>query len=199
MDNENEVVVDSNNEQVEETTETHEEPKVEKPKRTPQEELDYFEGRAKRLRKDLGLESKSETEPKLEPKKETPTLKSSELGYAEMAYLQGNDIRGSEEFAIIAKYQKETGKSLTELVDESSIVGKIIRNEVKELRETKVTADATPKGTKRSSSPARDSVDFWLKKPFDEVPQEMKIQVVNRRLELEKTRHPFAPTQTVSL
>ena len=195
MENENEVIVDPNNEQVEETTETHEEPKVEKPKRTPQEELDYFEGRAKRLRKDLGLE----TEPKLEPKKETPVSKSSELGYAEMAYLQGNDIRGSEEFDIIAKYQKETGKSLTELVDENTIVGKIIRNEIKDLRETKSTADATPKGTKRSSSPARDSVDFWLKKPFDEVPAEMKIQVVNRRLELEKTRHPFAPTQTVSL
>lgn len=191
MDNENEVVVDPNNEAVEETTETHEEPKAEKPKRTPQEELDYFEGRAKRLRKDLGLE----TEPKPEIPKEKLTLKSSELGYAEKAYLQGNDIRGNEEFAVIQKYLKDTGKSLDELVDETSVVGKIIRSEIKEMRDAKVTADAVPKGTKRSSSSTRDSVDYWVKKDLSEVPQEMKIAVVNRRIELEKdkNRSPYSP------
>ena len=191
MENENEVIVDPNNEQVEETTETHEEPKVEKPKRTPQEELDYFEGRAKRLRKDLGLEP--ETKPEL--KKETPILKSGELNIAEMAFLQGNDIRGKEEFAIVQKYKNDTGKSLLDLVDEGSIVGKLIRIEIKELREAKVTSEATPKGTKRSSPSPKDSVDYWVKKPFDQVPDELKIQVVNRRIELDQSKNPFAKNQ----
>ena len=188
--NENEVIIDPNNEEEEETPK-EEEPKPEKPKRTPQEELEYFEGRAKRLRKDLGLE----TEPKPEPKKENQTSKSGELNIAEMAFLQGNDIRGKEEFAIVQKYKNDTGKSLLDLVDENAIVGKLIRSEIKELREAKTTSEATPKGTKRSSPSPKDSVDYWIKKPFDQVPDELKIQVVNRRIELDQSKNPFAKNQ----
>jgi len=186
MDNENEVIVDPNNENGEETIETPEE-KVEKPKRTPQEELAYFEGRAKRLRKDLGLE----TEPKPEPKKEESPLKPSELGFAEKAFLQGNDIRGEKEFEIVREYLKTT--SLDEIVDENTVVGEIIRGKIKRLRETEATSKAVPKGTKGSTSSPKDSVDYWLKKPFNEVPQEMKVAVNNKRMELEKARQALPP------
>jgi hypothetical protein len=190
MTNEQDHVEVANNEELdlELVEETHEEAPVEEKKEektefTPEQKLARLKRMASKLEKEIGVPQEVKQEPKSQ---------SSELGYAEKAYLQGNDIRGNEEFSIVQKYVKDTGKKLEELVDEATIVGKLIRSEIKELRETKATDNATPKGTKRSTSTPKDSVDYWIKKPFDEVPQEMKIAVVNRRIELEKSKNPFS-------
>ena len=71
MDNEkkDEVIVgneEENNEEGQENT-TDETTKVDKPKRTPQEELEYFEGRANRLRKKLGVDKPADIESKKAP------------------------------------------------------------------------------------------------------------------------------------
>jgi len=36
-----------------------------------------------------------------------------------------------------------------------------------------------------------DSVDYWMSKPIEEVPPEMRIKVVNARLAKEKTKGVF--------
>ena len=187
--NETENVDSTNNEEldlelVEETPEeTPTKETIDKPIETPEAKLARLKRQTSQLEKKLGVTQEVKQEPKSQ---------SSELGYAEKAYLQGNDIKGNEEFSIVQKYIKDTGKKLEELVDEGTIVGKLIRSEIKELRETKATDNATPKGTKRSTQTPKDSVDYWLKKDFSEVPQEMKIAVVNRRIELEKSKNPFS-------
>ena len=115
--------------------------------------------------------------------------KSGELGYAEKAFLQGNDIKGEKEFAIVKDYLASS--SLDEIVDDTSIVGEIVRSKIKKLREAETTQNAVPKGTKHSSGSPKDSVDYWLKKPFNEVPQEMRIAVNNKRIEQEKNKNIF--------
>jgi len=199
MTNEQDHVEVTNNEELdlELVEETQEEAPVdgkkeEKSEFTPEQKLARLKRMTSKIEKEL-LEKELLENPNAQPKaKQEPKSQSSELGYAEKAYLQGNDIRGNEEFSIVQKYVKDTGKKLEELVDEATIVGKLIRSEIKELRETKATDNATPKGTKRSTQTPKDSVEYWLKKDFSEVPQEMKIAVVNRRIELEKSKNPFS-------
>ncbi|MEK7121719.1 MAG: hypothetical protein AAB857_03360, partial [Patescibacteria group bacterium] len=77
------------NEEAQETAGEQAEVKTEaKPKRTPQEELEYFEGRASRLRKKLGVDSKVDTP------KSTQTEKPNELDYGQLALLRTEGIKG---------------------------------------------------------------------------------------------------------
>lgn len=149
-----EVIVDDVEETNEEVAETTEEtPKAEKPKRTPQEELEYFEGRASRLRKKLGVE-----EPKAE-KRPISTDKPSELDYGQMALLRTEGIRGSGEVALFKEIMTETGKGVLDVLDSN-----YFKSRLSEFRENQESTNAIPKGKRRSGQTGVTDTDIAIAK-----------------------------------
>ena len=156
MENEKDEVIVNNeeetNEEVQETTEENAEVKTEaKPKRTPQEELEYFEGRASRLRKKLGLDSKNETP--------TPNEKPNELDYGQLALLRTEGIKGSAENALFKEVMAETGKGVLEVLDSN-----YFKSRLADLREAQSSADAIPKGKNRSGQTGITDTDLAVAK-----------------------------------
>jgi hypothetical protein len=184
MSNENESIVADNEEEVAETGKTGDEAaketEVEKPKRTPEEELNYFEGRAKRLRKDLGLEE----EVKPEPKKKA-AQKSDGLDLGAKAFLSANGIKGSKEFDFVQSELKKFGGELDMLLEND-----YFKSSLEKFRALDKTAEAIPTG-KRSGTGAIDSVEYWMTKPFEEVPKDMRPKVVQAKLDKEKNKGNF--------
>ena len=151
---------------------------VEKPKETPEARLARLRRQTAQLEKHLGIT-------KDKPESNVPS-KSNDFGYAEKAFLIANDIK-VDELPMVQELIKKTGMSLEEVISDDYAQAKL-----KAFRETKASKEAIPTGTKRSSPSIKDSADYWVKKPFNEVPDEMRIAVVNKRLELEKSKNPFA-------
>lgn len=189
MTNETDNIIESqNNEQeldlelVEETQEEAQ-PKetIEKPVETPEAKLARLKRQTAQLEKKLGVKEVVKEEVKQEPKSQ-----SSDFGYAEKAFLLANDIK-ADEISLAKDIMKKTGLNLDELVSDDYFKAKL-----KTFREEKASSEAVPRGAKRSSPSPRDSVDYWLKKPFDEVPSDMRAAVVNARLEKEKSKNPFS-------
>jgi hypothetical protein len=153
-----EAIVDNaeeTNEEAEETTEeTTKETKVEKTKRTPQEELEYFEGRASRLRKKLGVdESKGDTA------KEAQSDKPNELDYGQLALLRTEGIKGSAENALFKEVMTETGKGVLEVLDSN-----YFKSRLADLREAQASSDAIPKGKNRSGQTGITDTDLAVAK-----------------------------------
>ena len=156
MENEKDEVIVNNeeetNEEVQETTEENAEVKTEaKPKRTPQEELEYFEGRASRLRKKLGVESKNANP--------SPTEKPNELDYGQLALLRTEGIKGSAENALFKEVMAETGKGVLEVLDSN-----YFKSRLADLREAQSSADAIPKGKNRSGQTGITDTDLAVAK-----------------------------------
>lgn len=176
-----------NEEQEEENPEQPKKEEQEKPKETPEARKARLERQLKRVNKELGLE------PKEEPKKETSAQKG-ELDYGQKAFLVANGIKGKEELALVQEVMEESGKSLEDVLE-----SKYFQSELKELRDDKATAKATPTGTQRSKTSARDSVDYWLAKgelpPTDN--QELRRKVVNARIAQEKSANRFSDNAVV--
>lgn len=186
MENENnETIIDSteNNEDTEldldltEETPAEEKP-AERPKETPEAKLARMKRQVAQLEKHLGVDEK--------PKSESPApSKSSELGYAEKAYLIANDIK-VDEIPLAQELLKKTGMTLDELVTDDYFQAKL-----KDFRETKASKNAVPSGTKRSSPSPKDSADYWTTKylsgtPISEVPVEFRTKAIDARVAREK-------------
>jgi hypothetical protein len=107
--------------------------------------------------------------------------------YAEKAFLKASDIK-PDEYALVEEAMKATGKDLESVLD-----SKWFQAELKEQREAKVSKDAVPSGTKRSSSSARDTVDYWIAKgelpPADQ--RELRTKVVNAKIKAANGGSPF--------
>lgn len=189
-----------NNEEIEETTEVEEteeeeskpkgEKKESKPKRSPEEELAYFEGRADRLRKKLGKNS--------ETHEEKPSQKSDDLDYGQKAFLRSYDVKGADEIALVKSYMA-TGKSIDDIVE-----NKHFKNDLSDLREARATRDATPKGSKRGTAPVGNDESSWLAKiengsaklgDIEDV--DMRRKVLNKQIEKEKVGSKFSPNGIV--
>lgn len=188
MNNEqDEVIVDEVEETNEEVVEeTEEKPaKADKPKRTPQEELEYFEGRAERLRKKLGKSDK------VEPKKEAPTEKPSELDYGQMALLRQEGVRGAGETALFKEIMSETGKGVLDVLDSN-----YFKSRLTEFREAQASKDAIPKGKNRSGQQGVTDTDVAVAK-FKEtgkLPEDFKARVAvkNAMVAEEQSKNMFS-------
>jgi len=184
MENEekDEVIVDTEEETNEEEVPKEETTKVEKPKRTPQEELEYFEGRAARLRKKLGTEA-----PESKP---TPTEKPSELDYGQLALLRTEGIKGSGEIALFKEIMSETGKGVLDVLDSN-----YFKSRLSDFREAQETANATIKGKNRSGQTGVTDIDFAVAqfKESGKLPDDFKTrtQVINKVAEAEKNMGVF--------
>lgn len=119
--------------------------------------------------------------------KEAPVKKnkSDGLDYGQKAFLVANGIKGEDETKLVEQYMSETGKTLEQVLE-----SKFFKSELEEMRELLRTKNATPEG-KRPSSVPTDSVDYWMTKPIEEVPQEMRIKVVNKKLEQSQSKGVF--------
>lgn len=117
---------------------------------------------------------------KNKPNKESSKSKSDDFGYDVKAYLKASGIK-SEEFDFVRKELKESGlKDVDALLENDYFQARLDKQ-----RKLKTTSDAVPTG-KRSTGPATNSVEYWMTKPMNEVPQEMRIKVINARLKKEE-------------
>lgn len=130
--------------------------------------------------------------PKAEAKAE-PEKKSGELGYSELAYLRADGIKDKAEIALVKEVMEDTGKSLQDVID-----SKYFQSALKEHRDAKASADAVPKGTKRSGQSASDSVDYWIAKgenpPNTPENTQLRRDVVAARMKAQAESSPFAPS-----
>lgn len=110
------------------------------------------------------------------PKEKSPSKKSDELDYGQKAFLTANGIKGSKEFDFFKDEMKKSGEEL-----ESLLENEYFQSKLEKFRALNKTANATPKGDKRSGM-TMDSVEYWMTKPIEEVPQDMRVKVVNARL-----------------
>lgn len=130
----------------------------------------------------------SQTRKKL-GKTDEPTGKSDKSDYGEKAFLVANGIKGVDEMNFAKKLQKETGKDLENLLETT-----YFQTELKEFREKKATADATPKGGKRANNTSVDTVEYWLAKgelPSGQDNKELREKIINARLKSEKNKGTF--------
>jgi len=111
--------------------------------------------------------------------------KSDALDYGQKAYLASNGIKGAKEFEFVQAQLKESGKDLDSLLE-----NKYFNAALEEFRALDKTAEATPTG-KRSSGVATDSVEYWMAKPFEEVPKDMRAKVVQAKIDKEKNKGQF--------
>lgn len=101
-----------------------------------------------------------------EAKKPEPTApsqdkqtQSTDLGYAELAYLEAKGISSDEEQSMVQKAMSDSGKSLKDVV-----ASKWFQAELKEARDAKVSQEAMPSAGKRGAPQAKDTVQFWIAK-----------------------------------
>ena len=151
------------------------EPVREKPTETLEAKKARLTGQLARVNKDLGI-----TAPEVKQK-------SDGLGYGEKAFLVANGIKG-EETKLVEDAMKKTGGTLEEVLDNP-----YFQAQLKETRDLAGTKLATPTG-KRSGGVPTDSVEYWMAKPMEEVPQEMRIKVVNAKLAKDKNGITFYNT-----
>lgn len=161
-----ETVLDNTVEEVE-TAETEETTEEESEKDWKAEALKY---------KAILERNKNKKEETTEVKKET---KSDDFGYDVKAYLKSSGIK-ADEFDFVRKELKNFNGDVDALIENEYFQAKLEKE-----RKVRETADAIPK-SKRSGAPATDSVDYWLTKPFEEVPQNLRSKVVSARMEREK-------------
>lgn len=123
-------------------------------------------------------------------KKET---KQQGFDYGEKAFLRANGIVASE-YGLVQEVMQSTGKSLDEVLE-----AKYFQAALKEMREEQAAKDAIPSGSKRSTSHARDTVEFWIQKgempPRDQV--ELRRKVVEERIKAEQNRSTFTDNPVV--
>lgn len=122
--------------------------------------------------------------------------KSGELDLTQKAYLNSEGIKGKTEHSLVQDWMKDTGKSIEDIVENSRF-----QAELKDLREGNATKDATPKGTRRSTQTARDSVEYWNAKgelpPNTPENQELRRKVVNAKIAAKRDGNTFTSTPVV--
>ena len=110
-----------------------------------------------------------------------PAKKSDGLDYGSKAFLTANGIKGSKEFEFVQNELKQSGEELEALLEND-----YFKSRLEKFRNLNKTEEATPTG-KRGNGVPTDSVDYWMSKPISEVPKDMRIKVVNAKIEKEKS------------
>lgn len=137
------------------------------------------EGRRKRAETKLSKAKEPETESKKSPSK------SDGLDFGAKAYLAANGIKGAKEFEFVQSELKKSGEELDSLLEND-----YFKTRLENFRALSKTSEATPTG-KRSSGVATDSVEYWMAKPFEEVPKDMRAKVVQAKLDKEENKGHF--------
>jgi len=111
--------------------------------------------------------------------------KSDDLDYGEKAFLKASGIESSE-FDFVKAELKQSGiKDLDSLLEND-----YFKSKLENQRALDKTKNATIKG-KSANGVATNSVEYWAAKPIEEVPADMRIKVINAKLEKEKSKGIF--------
>jgi hypothetical protein len=122
---------------------------------------------------------------KNKPHTKEPSKKSDELDYGAKAFLKSSGIENSEFDFVKTELQKSGLKDL-----ESLLENPYFKAELENKRALDKTKNATIKG-KASNQVATDSVEFWLTKPIEEVPREMRYKVVQAKMKKDSSGGTF--------
>lgn len=119
-----------------------------------------------------------------------PSKTSNDLGYDVKAFLTANGLKGSDEYKLAQDFAKNTGKTYDQVVE-----NKYFLQELEEYREIKKTGNSAPKSRGKTSNMSQDSIEFWLAKPFGELPDdfELRKKVVNARRQKSRNTGMFTP------
>jgi hypothetical protein len=128
--------------------------------------------------KNAGKVEKRESTPESKPK-------SADLDYGQKSFLIASGYKDKSEMKLAQEIMKESGRDL-----ETVIESKYFLSEVENMRELKKTADATPTGKRTANTPS-DSVEYWMTKPLEDVPKEMRIKVINAQVAQSKNKGVF--------
>ena len=146
--------------------------------------------RANKLKKAKELLSKPPPSP-LPPPPPPPEKK--EFDYGEMAYLEAKGV-SEEDYDYLLQESQNTGKPLKNLLG-----FKYVQEALASKKEERQTKEALPTGGKRSTSSARDSVEYWLAKgelpPWSE--PELRRKVVNAKIKREEAKSTFTDNPIV--
>lgn len=111
--------------------------------------------------------------------------KSDDFGYDVKAYLKASGV-SEKEFDFVKAEKEASGiKDYDALLSNEYFQAKLEKH-----RQLAKTTDAIPKGS-RSNGGATDSVDYWMGKPIEEVPRDMRIKVVQAKLAKDKNKGGF--------
>lgn len=166
-ENEEEVLVEETVEETPEETTQAEEVIEEKPQETLEAKKARLERQLEQTNKKLGVDTKQTFK---------PSKQSNDLDYGEKAYLTANGIKGSKEFDFVRNELKASGQNLDSLLENDYFQSKL-----EKFRAENKTSEATPTG-KRSGGVTTDSVDYWMGKPIEEVPRDMRLKVVEAKM-----------------
>lgn len=176
---EGEEIVEETTEETEESTEKEETeaPKEERPIESLQDRKARLERQLQQTNKKLGLDGEK-------PEKKS-SKKSNDLDYGAKAYLTANGIKGAKEFEFVENEIKASGEELDSLLEND-----YFKSRLEKFRAINKTTDAIPKGS-RSGTPATDSTEYWMAKPIEEVPADMRAKVVNAKIAKESNKKVF--------
>lgn len=185
MPNENEEVLEA--EEVEETEAKAEETETEADKQTEGEKenkpSESLEDRKARLERQLAQTNKKLGVDVSKPEKKSS--KTDDFGYDVKAYLKTSGIQANE-FDFVKNEMKSSGLKDVDALLENNY----FKSRLESLRALNKTAEATPSG-KRSGGVAVDDVNYWMGKPIEDVPADMRVKVVNAKLAKEKNKGMF--------
>jgi len=131
--------------------------------------------------KEENVEEKPSPEKPEENKKPT-----SDFNYGEKAFLKSYGIEGADERELVKAIMLRTGDDLDKVIGDD-----ILQAKLEKLREAKAIKEAIPTRTNRSASNPTNAVDFYLDKPFSEVPKELKRDVLNAKLKKDEQSAKF--------
>lgn len=122
------------------------------------------------------------------------TLKTEKgFDFSEKSYMRSAGLKPSE-YDLVQQYT-DSGKSLDDVLDEGTTVGRLFALELKERRETQTSKEAIPQGSKRSGSSTKDNVEYWVAK--GELPPagqtKLRREVIAARMAQEKNTSKFSP------
>lgn len=184
INDENVESTDNNAEDKEETdTESENSKEVE----TLKEELGNLKRDHKKLLK--------ETEKKENVEVTESSDKSDELNEGQIALLSVKGYSDSADIAYIQGEMKDSGKSLTEVVEM-----KYVKEALEDLKKARETQDAGDVTSKRSHSSARDTVEYHVAKKtplYDISDVELRRKVVKSKIDAEKNVSKFATNPVI--
>lgn len=119
------------------------------------------------------------------PRTKEPSKTSDGLDYGAKAFLKSSGIE-TNEFDFVQDELKQSGfKDLDSLLEND-----YFKSKLENRRALQKTQNATIKG-KSANGVATNSVEYWMTKPIEEVPQDMRIKVVNAKLEKDTKKGVF--------
>jgi hypothetical protein len=113
----------------------------------------------------------------------TPSKQSEGTDYGLKAFLVASGLKGEQEHKLAQDFARNTGKSIEDVVD-----SKYFLQELEDFRELRNTENASIKGRGKTSNSSASDVDYWLSKPFGELPDDFELRKKVVRARRDKSR-----------